>query len=243
MKDCLSADTEHTEVSAQSKNVCVIVFAKYPAHHQAKTRLQPALGVAGAAQMAKRLLLHSVDNALASNFDVELCVSPASTDPCWQALHLSKSLCWSTQVKGDLGSRLWAASQVALAHYRKVVLIGADCPSLTAERIKTAVQQLDQYDAVMIPATDGGYVLLGFKKAHQSLFLGVRWSTESVAADTEQRMAALGWTVSLLAPLHDIDEPEDLKHLPVGWLNPATHLDVNNNANNNTITNASAYPT
>lgn len=153
-----------TDAQAQHSETCVILFAKYPARDMAKTRLQPALGVEGAARMARQLLLHSVEQAVATDFVVELCVSPAATEPCWQTLNLPDSLQWSTQAEGDLGTRLIAASQDALKKHQKIVLIGSDCPSLTAERIQTAVQQLDDHDAVMIPATDGGYVLLGFKQ-------------------------------------------------------------------------------
>lgn len=200
------------------KDTLIIIFAKFPAPGMAKTRLQPAIGLDGASLMAKQLLLHSVEQALATGFSVELCVSPAPNDPCWQTLNLSKSLQWSSQANDDLGLRMLAASQQALSKFEQLVLIGTDCPSLTPLRIQEAVQQLKQSDTVMIPASDGGYVLLGFKQAQASLFSNIEWSTASVAAVTRQRIAALGWTLALLEPLHDIDEPADLKHLPVGWL-------------------------
>ena len=196
----------------------IIIFAKFPARGMAKTRLQPALGLEGASLIAKQLLLHSVEQALATGFSVELCVSPAPTDLCWQTLGLPESLQWSAQANDDLGLRMLAASQQGLYKFKQVVLIGTDCPSLTPIRIQEAVQQLEQSDTVMIPASDGGYVLLGFKQADASLFSDIEWSTASVAAVTRQRIAALGWTLALLDPLHDIDEPADLKHLPVGWL-------------------------
>ncbi|GAF52937.1 TIGR04282 family arsenosugar biosynthesis glycosyltransferase [Psychrobacter sp. JCM 18900] len=206
------------DLSARQQDTCIILFAKYPAPNKAKTRLQPALGVDGAARMARQLLLHSIEQAIDTGFSVELCMSPAPTDPCWHALDLPNSLRWSAQADGDLGLRMLIASQQALECFQKVVLIGTDCPSLTTARIQTAVQQLNQHDAVMIPATDGGYVLLGFKRVDESLFSDIIWSTPSVAAVTKQRMAALGWTLALFDPLHDIDEPKDLKHLPSGWL-------------------------
>lgn len=196
----------------------IIIFAKFPARGMAKTRLQPALGLEGASLIAKQLLLHSVEQALATGFSVELCVSPAPNDLCWQTLGLPESLQWSAQANDDLGLRMLAASQQGLYKFKQVVLIGTDCPSLTPIRIQEAVQQLEQSDTVMIPASDGGYVLLGFKQADASLFSDIEWSTASVAAVTRQRIAALGWTLALLDPLHDIDEPADLKHLPVGWL-------------------------
>ncbi|AGP48839.1 MULTISPECIES: TIGR04282 family arsenosugar biosynthesis glycosyltransferase [unclassified Psychrobacter] len=196
----------------------IIIFAKFPARGMAKTRLQPALGLEGASLIAKQLLLHSVEQALATGLSVELCVSPAPTDLCWQTLGLPESLQWSAQANDDLGLRMLAASQQGLYKFKQVVLIGTDCPSLTPLRIQDAVHQLEQSDTVMIPASDGGYVLLGFKQADASLFSDIEWSTASVAAVTRQRIAALGWTLALLDPLHDIDEPTDLKHLPVGWL-------------------------
>lgn len=207
-----------TDSFAGHQDTCIIIFAKYPAPNKAKTRLQPALGVEGAARMARQLLLHSIDQAIDTGFSVELCVSPVPTDSCWQAFDLPNSLRWSAQTDGDLGLRMLVASQLALQHFKKVVLVGTDCPSLTVSCIQTAVKQLDQHDAVMVPATDGGYVLLGFKQVDESLFSDIIWSTASVAAVTKQRIAALGWTLALFDPLHDIDEPKDLKHLPSGWL-------------------------
>ena len=196
----------------------IIIFAKFPARGMAKTRLQPALGLEGASLIAKQLLLHSVEQALATGLSVELCVSPAPTDLCWQTLGLPESLQWSAQANDDLGLRMLAASQQGLYKFKQVVLIGTDCPSLTPIRIQEAVQQLEQSDTVMIPASDGGYVLLGFKQVDASLFSDIEWSTASVAVVTRQRIKALSWTLALLDPLHDIDEPADLKHLPVGWL-------------------------
>ena len=203
---------------AMQTDTLIIIFAKFPARGMAKTRLQPALGLEGASLIAKQLLLHSVEQALATGLSVELCVSPAPTDLCWQTLGLPESLQWSAQANDDLGLRMLAASQQGLYKFKQVVLIGTDCPSLTPIRIQEAVQQLEQSDTVMIPASDGGYVLLGFKQVDASLFSDIEWSTASVAVVTRQRIAALGWTLALLDPLHDIDEPADLKHLPVGWL-------------------------
>ncbi|MDN5734544.1 MAG: DUF2064 domain-containing protein, partial [Psychrobacter sp.] len=76
----------------------------------------------------------------------------------------------------------------------------------------------NKVDSVMIPAFDGGYVLFGFKKIYASLFADIKWSTASVASITQQRIQDLNWSLALLAPLPDIDEPEDLQYLPVGWL-------------------------
>ncbi|MGP5011696.1 TIGR04282 family arsenosugar biosynthesis glycosyltransferase [Psychrobacter glacincola] len=209
----------------KNQQTCIILFAKFPAQGMAKTRLQPALGIEGAAQMARRLLLHSIEQAVATGFTVELCVSPAPTDPCWQALNLLDSLQWSAQADGDLGLRMLTASQQALARFEHVILIGTDCPSLTTIRIRQAAQQLETQVSVMIPAFDGGYVLFGFKQVDARLFSTIEWSTASVAKITQQRLAELSWSVKLLAPLPDIDEPEDLPYLPEGWLDDCKFIE------------------
>lgn len=201
------------------KQTCIIIiFAKFPAQGMAKTRLQPALGIEGAVRMARQLLLHSVEQALASGFSVEMCVSPAPTDLCWQALNLPDSLLWSEQAQGDLGKRMLTASQNALKEFDRVLLIGTDCPDLTAWQIQHAAQRLDNHDTVMIPAFDGGYILLGLKQVDAHLFSQMIWSVNDVAAVTEQRIKDLGWSLKLLEPLADIDEPSDLQYLPTGWL-------------------------
>ena len=200
------------------KQTCVIIFAKFPAKGMAKTRLQPALGIDGAARMARQLLLHSVEQALAAGFSVEMCVSPEPTDPCWNELSLPKSLSWSAQAEGDLGLRMLTASQNALDKFEKVILIGTDCPDLMNEQIQSAAQQLKQYDITMIPAVDGGYVLLGLKQSDAHLFSDMTWSVSDVAAVTQQRVKDLNWSLALLEPLADIDEPDDLQYLPADWL-------------------------
>jgi len=207
----------------QNQQTCIILFAKFPAQGMAKTRLQPALGIDGAARMARQLLLHSIEQAVATGFSIELCVSPAPSDPCWQTLGLPDSLRWSAQADGDLGLRMLTASQRALhpletKRFEQVLLIGTDCPSLTTIRIRQAAQQLEIQDSVMIPAFDGGYALFGFNQVADRLFSTIEWSTASVAKVTQQRLAELSWSVALLAPLPDIDEPEDLQYLPNGWL-------------------------
>ena len=203
----------------------IILFAKFPAHGVAKTRLQPALGIEGASKMAKQLLLYSIEQAVATGFTVELCVTPDPTDRCWQTLDLPDALEWSAQVEGDLGRRMLTASQNALEQFDNVLLIGTDCPSLTAERIQYAAKELVSQEAVMIPASDGGYVLLGLKQTHERLFSNMTWSVSDVAAVTQQRLAELDWSLGLLETLHDIDEPDDLQYLPAGWLDGYTLIE------------------
>jgi glycosyltransferase A (GT-A) superfamily protein (DUF2064 family) len=85
---------------------------------------------------------------------------------------------------------------------------------LDAGQLQIAALALQDADATLIPALDGGYVLLGLNQYDASAFSGIAWSTSNVATATQERIQALQWRVQTLAPLHDIDEPSDLQYLP-----------------------------
>lgn len=198
------------------KPVRIVIFAKAPLPGLAKTRLIPALGAQGAADLARRFLTHTVDAALAAQVGaVELCVSPAPTDPVWQTFNLSQAVQWTDQGVGDLGQRMARAAQRVLDGGESVLLIGTDCPGLDAAQLQRAAHALQRSDAMLLPTFDGGYVLLGLNRFHPSLFSGIAWSTDSVATETLRRMNALDWRVARHATVHDIDEPADLQ-----WLAP-----------------------
>lgn len=198
----------------------IVVFAKAPVAGLSKTRLMPALGAQGAARLAARMLAHAVQQAMASGVgDVELCVSPAPQDPLWTGLLPSHpALHLSDQGTGDLGARMARAAGRALEAGLPVLLMGTDCPALTADRLRSAADQLRTHDALMVPAVDGGYVLLGLKRFDELVFSDIAWSTSVVAAETQRRFQRLGWSTATLAAQHDIDEPDDLRWLPEGWL-------------------------
>lgn len=199
----------------------IIVFAKAPRPGLAKTRLIPALGAAGAAMLAARMLAHTLDQALASGIGaVELCVAPAPGDAVWQGVELPEGLALTAQGEGDLGARMARAAQRAIKSDEScagVLLIGTDCPALDAARLRQAANALSETDAVIVPTADGGYALLGLRRFDASLFADMAWSTPTVAATTLARLEMLGWSCTRLALLHDIDEPADLVHLPPGW--------------------------
>lgn len=202
--------------------VCLVVFAKAPQPGSVKTRLMPALGAGGAATLARRLLGHALTQATAANMaSVELCMSPAPHDPAWQGIEVAPGVTLTGQGLGDLGERMARAVQRAISqHQRPVMLMGTDCPALTGARLNEAARQLAGHDAVLLPARDGGYVLIGLKAPCPALFSAMPWSTSVVAHETLRRMAALGLRVWQGPTLQDIDEPADLACLPAGFLPP-----------------------
>lgn len=118
------------------------------------------------------------------------------------------------QPAGDLGHRMQSAFTHAFAEgATAVVIIGTDCPGLTTKHLQEAYAALRTHDLVLGPATDGGYYLLGMKKAWPELFENKQWSTESVRADTLADAQRLGLQVHLLQELRDVDTADDL----VAW--------------------------
>lgn len=197
------------------KAVRIVVFAKAPLAGFAKTRLIPALGQQGAADLAMRLLEHTLYQALESQTGtVELCVTPSATDSVWQAMCLPSGVRLTDQGEGDLGERMARAAERVIAAGESILLIGIDCPQLDAAQIQRAALALQHAQATLVPAFDGGYVLLGLNRFDSSIFSGITWSTNSVLNETMARLNRLGWRVNTLPTLHDIDEPSDLKYLP-----------------------------
>jgi rSAM/selenodomain-associated transferase 1 len=153
------------------------------------------------------MLASTIEEALATGLPVELCGDP---DPA--SWYDGPPLSLAAQGEGDLGRRLFRAAARAAG---SVILIGTDCPALDRHRLKAAAEALATQDAVLHPAHDGGYVLLGLRRPHLSVFKDIRWSTAEVAAQTMARIDALGWSLRLGDTLHDVDRPQDLIHLPV----------------------------
>ncbi len=198
----------------------IAILAKAPTAGLAKTRLAPALGLAGAAALAERLLQHAVGQALAAQLGpVTLWVTPNAQHPAFVALAAAHpQLLWAQQCEGDVGQRM---AHTFASHHRQsagpLLLMGTDLPGLTVQVLQQAAAALAQTQAVLVPALDGGYGLVGLHQPQPTLFVGVHWSTAQVLAQTRQRLVLAGLKHAELAPLADIDEPADLVHLPPGW--------------------------
>ena len=194
----------------------IVIIAKAPLPGYCKTRLIPALGPEGAAALATGMLRRTVQTALdACIGPVEVCAAPTAAHPLWTSLQLPAALHWSDQGQGDLGQRMEHAARRTLARKEHVVLIGTDCPSLTTTHLSDAAMALQRGEAALIPTFDGGYALLGLAAMQTSVFNDMPWSTSAVARLTLERLEKAGRGVHIGPMLHDIDEPEDLPHLPL----------------------------
>lgn len=193
----------------------ILVFAREPVAGKAKTRLIPALGPEGAARLARVMLGHALIEAARANIGSVELVGDPHPDIWGQPV---EGVTTSAQIGADLGERMGEAVERTLAAGERAVVTGTDCPGLDAARITEAARCLETHDVAIIPATDGGYVLIGFARFDEAIFAGVGWSKASVLTTTLSNIGTLGWSVWQGEPLADIDDPEDLKHAPASWL-------------------------
>lgn len=193
----------------------VLLFAKAPIAGQVKTRLIPVLGPAGAAALHRRLLVELSETlALNLNSILELWCAPDAEHPVFQDLATRYTLPLYVQTGADLGDRMLRAAEDALSRHTRVVLIGADCPLITPELLEQTFTWLaEPQDAVLGPAEDGGYVLIGMNRVHPLLFSDMPWGTDRVAEETRRRLLRLGWTWREHQVLWDVDRPADLLRL------------------------------
>lgn len=201
------------------KNIRIIIFAKAPQANFAKTRLIPALGAEGAANIAYIMLKNTLSGAIGTGLGkVELCVTPDLTSAVWQGVEIPVGVEVSHQGEGDLGERMARATTRALAQGEAVILIGTDCIEMSAALLTEAIQSLDSNDTVIYPTADGGYALLGLRQFDPSVFSNIAWSTSDVAYQTILKIKQLHWSIHIGNLLHDVDMPDDLKHVPEEWL-------------------------
>jgi len=198
-----------------AENRCtLVVFAKAPEPGRVKTRLIPGLGEAGAAALHRRLVAHSLAvSTQAAIGPVELWCTPDSGHAFFEECRGRFGVSLHTQGEGDLGARMQHAFESALARGTRAILMGSDIPALSGRYLRDADRALEGRDAVIGPAEDGGYVLIGLSRCHPELFRDIPWGGRDVLAKTRRRIAALRWSSSELAALWDLDRPEDLDRM------------------------------
>lgn len=193
----------------------LLVFSKAPEPGQVKTRLVPALGAGAAAVLAARLARRAVAEATRAGLSpVILCGTPDIRHPFFAMLQRQHGVALAEQGEGELGVRMHRALAMALRDHDAAILVGTDIPGLSAADLRQATACLeDGADAVLGPAEDGGYWLIGLRHSHPALFEHMAWGGDGVLAETQRRMDALGMRVAFVAERWDVDRPEDLERL------------------------------
>jgi hypothetical protein len=193
-----------------SDRVGIAVFAKAPIAGLAKTRLVPHLGASGAADLQRAMIEDTLAKALTSNVGpVSLWCAPDCRHALFANLAANYPIELRPQAGADLGARMFNAFDILTPHH-PLVLIGTDCPVLTALNLIEAANLLREgSDVVFLPTEDGGYALVGAAKPWPEIFADIRWGTDRVMAETRLRARALGLRTAEPAIVWDIDTPAD----------------------------------
>lgn len=193
----------------------ILVFARAPIAGKTKTRLVPALGKVGAARLHAELTRQTLEKVAAlKNVDVELWCTPDMHHEFFVACAKEYGVLLREQTGDDLGQRMHTAFVSALHKSPWAILVGTDCPELKTADFEHSMTTLrSDGDAVLGPAADGGYVLIGLKQPAEHIFSNIPWGSECVAELTRKRMQKAGIHWHELPIRHDIDIPADLVHL------------------------------
>lgn len=192
-----------------------MVFLRNPSPGKVKTRLAADVGPEKALEVYLKLVDHTLAVCHNAQAEVHLFYDQSLPEPAERMLGFH----YHVQSNGDLGKRMFEAFRTVLSTGTdKAVIIGSDCAELTVDHVNEAFHKLDKKDAVVGPALDGGYYLLGLRKVHPALFTEKEWSTDTVLEQTMEDIHRLGWTFSTLKALRDIDTIDDLKEVRPDWL-------------------------
>ncbi len=191
----------------------ILVFAKAPVEGKVKTRLASSIGDEAAlrfhVQMLERTLAMACRYKLAK---VELHVSGNTEHPLIQSLARQYDILVRTQTGSDLGEKMHHALEGALHSSRYCVLIGTDCPAMNVDYLANALTALVRgQDAVLGPAEDGGYVLIGARRLDRDWFSDIAWGSRHVLEQCRQKIKAGGARLEELQTLWDVDRIADFQ--------------------------------
>ncbi len=191
----------------------LIIFTRYPEPGKTKTRLIPALGAVGAANLQRQMTEHTILQVqeLQKNTAVSWEVRFAGGNSQLMQDWLGADLVYHSQGEGDLGARMARS----LAHAfesgaERVIIIGIDCPGINSHILSQAFTQLHTFDLTLGPAIDGGYYLIGLCRLIPELFVNIDWGTSHVLQQTVNIANKLKVSLAYLPALADVDLPEDL---------------------------------
>ena len=200
----------------------LIIFSKAPISGYVKTRLIPTLGTDKATQLHQYMLEQTIAmSSTLNNINCELHCAPDTSHQFFTILANKYNIKLVPQQNGDLGNRMSVALKESLINHKKCILIGTDCPEIDHNYIHQAFKKLDCVDVIIGPAKDGGYVLIGTKSHDDRLFHNINWSTSEVLKQTLQNIHHLNLKYNKMTALLDIDNGDDLDHLPSHYLHNA----------------------
>ncbi|BAY27383.1 hypothetical protein NIES2100_72070 [Calothrix sp. NIES-2100] len=191
----------------------LIIFTRYPEPGKTKTRLIPALGDLGAANLQKQMTEYTIFQVkeLQKTTDISFEVRFAGGNLQLMQDWLGLDLLYKSQGEGDLGDRMGRSHFEAFqSGMEQVIIIGTDCPGVNSGLLATAFEQVRTCDVILGPAIDGGYYLIGLRHLIPNLFANIDWGTPQVLQQTVNIAEKLNLSQIYLPALSDVDYPEDL---------------------------------
>jgi len=187
---------------------CVVVFGREPIAGEVKSRLAIGIGADAAARVYRAVLEHTLEAASISGARVLLSLADLPSSSWARSLNVAVEI----QRGSDLGDRMDDAFARRFAEREaRVVIVGSDCPWLSATHFAKASAKLGGADAVLGPANDGGYWLVAQRPPGLAIFTRIPWSSPETLERTRKRISSLGGTWSELEELVDIDNVDDLE--------------------------------
>jgi len=192
----------------------LLLFVRLPEKGRVKTRLARTIGEETALALYRCLVADSLSLARRAGFPTTVFFLPKARSR-EVPLELGKEFPCLPQKGHDLGERMCGAFRTAFSDAREAVLMGSDIPDLPAPFLNEAFESLRQHEAVIGPALDGGYYLIGFSSGAflPAPFSGMEWGGPSVFRSTLNVLKGKGLRVHVLPPWRDVDEYADLKAL------------------------------
>lgn len=190
----------------------IAILAKAPIPGYAKTRLAHSIGTDRAAELQTQLIARTLQTALnAQTGPVTLWAAPDVSHPVFADIAQRGAARVLPQPEGDLGQRMLHAAQ---ASDSATLIIGTDCPALTPAHLRASASALrDGFSTCLIPAEDGGYVLIGMREPQPCLFDNMPWGTSDVLRLTRERLRAHRLSCAEQEALWDVDTAEDFTRL------------------------------
>jgi rSAM/selenodomain-associated transferase 1 len=191
----------------------LVIFTRYPEPGKTKTRLIPALGDVGAANLQRQMTEHTICQVQELQKTTDISWEVRFTGGNLQLMQdwLGTDSVYQFQGEGDLGIRMARSLVHAFqCGATQVVIIGIDCPGVNPQILTQAFEKLNTYDLVLGPAIDGGYYLVGLCRLIPELFANINWGTSQVLQQTVEIADKLKISLTYLPALADVDLPEDL---------------------------------
>ncbi len=189
----------------------ILLYAKAPIAGKVNTRLIASIGVEVATKLQHDLIYHRLSMLSKANLcDVRLMCAPNQQDKTFLICKKKYPITLFDQMGVDLGERMFNGIVDALQKYKYCIVIGTDAPALNAKKIQQTIESLrSENNVVIVPAEDGGYVLIAMQQAYPFLFQNIDWGSAEVMQQTRDKLNENNVPYEELAVCWDVDRLED----------------------------------